>query len=61
MKKFFAIAVIAVAMAACNNGSETTTTEDSSTIKPVDTTVVAPVDTTHVDTTTAKKDTTAKK
>lgn len=56
MKKFFAIAVIAIAFVACNNDAdkkETPTdtvvvapTVDTVVVAPVDTVVVAPADTT---------------
>ncbi len=57
MKKFFAIAVIAIAFVACNNDAEKKPAEDTTVIvtppadtvvvtPPVDTVVVAPVDTT---------------
>ena len=66
MKKFFAIIVIAGAMAACNNSGEGTTTKDTtdtSAIKPVEPTPTATTnDTMHHDTTGAmKKDTSAVK
>jgi hypothetical protein len=61
MKKFFAIAVIASAMVACNNSSDSKTSTDTTAVKP-DTAVVVPADTTHhVDTTVVKADTSAKK
>jgi len=48
MKKFFAIAVIAIAFVACNNDGEKKPVEDTTVVvAPVDTTVVvAPADTT---------------
>ena len=48
MKKFFAMAVIAIAFVACNNDAEKKPAEDTTVVvAPVDTTVVvAPVDTT---------------
>lgn len=59
MKKFFAIAVIAIAFVACNNDAEKKPAEDTTVVvAPVDTTVVvAPVDTTKM----APVDTTAPK
>jgi hypothetical protein len=60
MKKFFAIAVIAVAMAACNNNGESTTGSDTANAVKPDTTVTT--DTTHaVDTNKMKTDTTPTK
>lgn len=56
MKKFFAIAVIAIAFVACNNDAEKKDTADTTVVvAPVDTVVVAPVDTVVV----APADTTA--
>ena len=59
MKKFFAIIVIAGAMAACNNSGEGTTTKDTtdtSAIKPVEPTpTTATPDTMHKDTSGMKK------
>ena len=65
MKKFFAIIVIAGAMAACNNSGEGTSTKndsDTAAIKPVEPTSTATTpDTMHHDSTGAKKDTGAVK
>jgi hypothetical protein len=60
MKKFFAIAILAVAFVACNNSGKKTETTDTTT--KMDSPVVAPttVDTTHMDT-TKTADTTAPK
>jgi hypothetical protein len=63
MKKFFAIAIIAASLAACNNSGDKTESKDSTTVTP-DTTTMAP-DTTSkmapaIDT-TKKVDTSAKK
>lgn len=65
MKKFFAIAIIAVAFAACNNSGEkkpaedttTKTTDTTATPAPADTNKMAPADTNKMapaDTTKAK-------
>ena len=61
MKKFFAIAIIAATLAACNNSGESKTTEDTTTVKP-DTTTMAPdtsskmsADTSKMMTDTSKK------
>ena len=68
MKKFFAIAIIAASLAACNNSADSTKTSDS-TVTP-DTTTMAPDTTSKMsaDTTskmsadtTKKKDSSAKK
>lgn len=61
MKKFFAIAIIAVSFVACNNSGKGK--EGGDTTKPADTVVTPPVgDTTQPGTdTTAKADTTAPK
>ncbi len=57
MKKFFAIAVIAIAFVACNNDAEKKETPADTTAAPVETVApVAPVDTTA---TVAPADTTA--
>ncbi len=62
MKKFFAIAIIATALAACNNSGESKSTEDTTTVK-VDTSSTMTPDTTNkmMDTTKSKMDTSAKK
>jgi len=69
MKKFFAIAIIAASLAACNNSGDKTESKDSTTVSP-DTTTMAPDTTSKMsaDTTskmsadtTKKKDTSAKK
>jgi hypothetical protein len=67
MKKFFAIAIIAASLAACNNSGDKTETKDSTSVAP-DTTTMAPADTSKMsaDTSkmsadTTKKDTSAKK
>ena len=41
MKKFFAIAIIAATLAACNNSGDKTESKDSTTVTP-DTTTMAP-------------------
>lgn len=46
MKKFFAIAIIAVAFAACNNSGEKKPAEDTTKPAQVDTTTPPPADTT---------------
>ena len=64
MKKFFAIAIIAASLAACNNSGDKTESKDTSATVAPDTTTMAP-DTTSkmapaIDT-TKKADTSAKK
>jgi len=74
MKKFFAIAIIAASLAACNNsGDNKTESKDSAAVAPADTNTMAPADTNKMapaDTNKmapmdtahkAKKDTSAKK
>lgn len=64
MKKFFAIAIIAVAFAACNNSGEKTETKDTVATPPADTVTAppAPADTTKAaDTAAAPADTTKAK
>ena len=63
MKKLFAIAILTVAFAACNNSSESKSTEDTTAVKADTSTMTTPApDTTHVDTSASKmKDTSAKK
>ena len=48
MKKFLGIIVLAGALVACNDTSDSTTNPDSTTTTPIDTTVVTPLDTTVV-------------
>ena len=67
MKKFFAIAIIAASLAACNNSGDKTESKDSTTVTP-DTTTMAPDNKMSADTTskmsadtTKKADTSAKK
>ena len=62
MKKFLAMFAIAGALVACNNESETTTTEDTSPTTTIDTTTPAPIttDTTGFGTDTTRTDTTAR-
>ena len=61
MKKLLAIAIIVTGFVACNNSSESSKTEDSTTVTPDTATMITPApDTTHVDT-TSKMDTSAKK
>ncbi len=49
MKNFLAILVSAVTLAACNNSSESSKTDDTMTIKPDTTPVITLPDSTHVD------------
>ena len=49
MKKFLVILVAAVAFTACNNSSDSTKTEDTTTIKPDTTPVITLPDSTSVD------------
>jgi hypothetical protein len=42
MKKFFAIAIIAASLAACNNSSESKSTEDTTAVKPDTSAMMAP-------------------
>ena len=42
MKKFFAIAIIAASLAACNNSGDKTESKDSTTTVAPDTTTMAP-------------------
>ena len=49
MKKFLVILVTAVAFGACNNSSDSTKTEDSTTIKPDTTPVITVPDSISVD------------
>jgi hypothetical protein len=67
MKKFFAIAIIAASLAACNNSGDKTESKDSTSVSP-DTTTMAPDTTSKMapDTTSKmapseKKDSSAKK
>ena len=62
MKKFFAIAIIVSALAACNNSGSSSETKDT-TVAPVDTTAPATMDTSSkmMTDTTKKMDTSAKK
>jgi len=67
MKKFFAIAIIAASLAACNNSGDKTESKDSTTVTP-DTTTMAPDTMSKMSDTskmapadTTKKDTSAKK
>ena len=49
MKKFLIVLVTAVAFAACNNSSDSSKTEDTTTIKPDTASVITVPDSTKVD------------
>jgi hypothetical protein len=62
MKKFFAIAIIAASLAACNNSGDSTKTSDSTTVTPDTASTMAPDTTSKMsDTSKMSMDTTSKK
>ena len=61
MKKFFAIAIIVSALAACNNSGSSSETKDSTTVAPVDTSTMMDTSSKMMTDTTKKMDTSAKK
>ena len=64
MKKFFAIAIIAATLAACNNSGESKSESDTTTVKPDTTSTMAPDTSANkmmTDTSKSKMDTSAKK